>query len=347
MKIFIDESGIFRRAENRSYSISCIGALVIPDCYYNKVIKKYLKLRGSLPKDKNGEVKGRMLNEQKVALVIELLRRNDALFEAVLIDMNMQDDSFIQEQKVFLRNNYTSRLSDKGKDKYKRIIKKLNSMLDAMSTQLFIQFSLTTTLVNRVLQHAPTYYSLRQPKELGAFEWYVDAKGKNGVIDAEKWWRLTVSPFLSTLSKNEEEGGIYIEYGDYSYYDNAFGVMIEDHPKIEGNKSTNGIDTCKVLSCFNFMPQYNPGLELVDILANSLRRALMGNLQESGWHSLPEIIIHRKDQPSIPMIIFSNGGDIRRHAPYQQIYDKLNPGKKSLLTQRASNLAKKELEGLQ
>jgi hypothetical protein len=36
------------------------------------------------------------------------------------------------------------------------------------------------------------------------------------------------------------------------------------------------------------------GLELVDILTNGTRRALMGNLQRSGWIRIPELMIHRK-----------------------------------------------------
>lgn len=342
MKIFIDESGVFRKTENRSYSISCIGSLVIANCYYPKLIKKYLEIRPSLPKDIKGEVKGKMLNEKQVSRIIDLLRRNDALFEAVLIDMNMQDDMYLQEQRNILRENHSNRLSESTQNRYKRTLKMLNSRLDAMSPQLFVQFTLTTKLINRVLQHAPTYFSQRQPKELGEFEWYVDAKGKNGITNAEKWWRLTVSPFLSTLSKNDEEGGVHIRYGDYSYYDNTYGAEINDHPPIEGGSSSNGTDLRKVFSNFNFMSDYNYGLELVDIVTNTLRRALMGNLQESGWHNLPEIIIRRQDQLSIPIILFSDGEDVIRHAPYQRIYNKLNPGRKSMLTCKVSKLVARE-----
>lgn len=343
MKIFIDESGVFRKAENRSYSVSCIGSLVIASCYYPKLIKKYLKIRPFLPKDANGEVKGKKLHEQQVSKIIDLLRRNDALFEAILIDMNMQDDTYLQEQKKILIDNHSNRLSESTQNRYKRTLKMLDAKLEEMSPQLFVQFILTTKLLNRVLQHAPTYFSQRQPKELGEFEWYVDAKGKNGITNAEKWWRITVTPFLSTISKNDEEGGMHIKHGDYSYYDKAYGVEINDHFPIEDGAS-NGTDLRKVFSKFNFMSEYNYGLELVDIITNALRRALMGNLQESGWQNLPEIIIRRQDQPSIPIILFSDGEDVIRHAPYQSIYNKLNPGKKSMLTNKVSKLVANEVD---
>lgn len=344
MKIFIDESGVFSKSENRSYSISCIGALVIASCYYPELTKKYLEIRPSLPKDNKGEVKGKMLNEQQVSGIIDLLWRNDAFFEAVLIDMNMQDDMFLQEQKNILRENHSNRLSKTAKNRYKRMLKMLNSRIDAMSPQLFVQFTLTTKLLSRVLQHAPTYFSLRQPKELGSFEWYVDAKGKNGITKAEEWWSQTVSPFLSTLSRKEEEGGMHIKYGDYSYYDKAYGAEINDHPPIDVANTPNGTDLSKVFSNINFMSDYNSGLELVDIVTNALRRALMGNLQENGWHNLPEIIIRRQTRPSIPFILFSEGEDVIMHAPYKSIYNKLNPGRKSMLTNKASKLAANEID---
>lgn len=191
MKIFIDESGSFSRASGTGYSVSCVGALVIADCHFQRLEKKYLQIRPSLPKDRNGEVKGRLLNEQQVSKIIDLLRRNDALFEAVLIDMNIQDENVLKEQKDILKENHRNRLSAQTQGKYRRTLQMLDEKLEAMSPQLFAQFALTTKLLNRVLQHATTYFSMRQPKELGNFEWYVDAKGVDGITMAGRRRRMS------------------------------------------------------------------------------------------------------------------------------------------------------------
>jgi hypothetical protein len=45
---------------------------------------------------------------------------------------------------------------------------------------------------------------------------------------------------------------------------------------------------------FRFSCEAEPGLELVDILVNGTRRALMGNLKLEGWRSIPELMIHRR-----------------------------------------------------
>jgi hypothetical protein len=39
-----------------------------------------------------------------------------------------------------------------------------------------------------------------------------------------------------------------------------------------------------------------PGLELVDILSNAVRRAIRGNLQFSGWRNIRSLMIHRPHQ---------------------------------------------------
>lgn len=88
MKIFIDESGNFTIPSAGS-SISVMGALVVPEARIDRLFRKYSRLRGSLPKDK-GEVKGRLLSEAQTAKVLDLLRRNNCIFEAVAIDMGLE-----------------------------------------------------------------------------------------------------------------------------------------------------------------------------------------------------------------------------------------------------------------
>ncbi len=46
---------------------------------------------------------------------------------------------------------------------------------------------------------------------------------------------------------------------------------------------------------FGFSSQPEPGLELVDIVTNALRRGLVGHLGEAGWLPLRSLMIHRSD----------------------------------------------------
>jgi len=99
MKIYIDESGTFKKSKDRDFSISCVGALVLPEYSEEKIFRKYQELRNHFQKISDGEIKGRSLNEPQIAKVIDLLRRNSALYEAVLIDMNTQDEEKLHAQK--------------------------------------------------------------------------------------------------------------------------------------------------------------------------------------------------------------------------------------------------------
>src|SRR5262245_34053887 len=85
MQIFIDESGTFVLPSNGS-NISLVGALIIPDRRLRYIEKRYAKLRSQLPKEK-GEVKGRLLAEEQVDLVVSMLADQQILFEACAIDL--------------------------------------------------------------------------------------------------------------------------------------------------------------------------------------------------------------------------------------------------------------------
>ena len=335
MKIYIDESGTFKKANDKGYSISCVGTLVIPDWSSKRLFKKYEALRRSLPKIKTGEVKGRLLNEQHVATVIDLLRRNNVLFEAILIDMNLQDSDELTEQINQLKENHTHKLSPVALEKNSDWINSLLAKLDSMSSQLFVQMMLATRLIERTIQHSTAYYSQRAPKELGGIEWHVDAKSKNGITSAESWWRETIGPFLASRSHSSPSG--QIPYGDYSHYDAAYGALADD--------GAMGHDLSKVFYDLHFSSKIDYGLELVDILTNALRRALMGNLKEEGWQGLPDLVI-RTSEESFQFILFSDASDFTRdNVPYFSVYKKLRHGRKAMLSRSSSKLAEAELAG--
>ncbi len=58
--------------------------------------------------------------------------------------------------------------------------------------------------------------------------------------------------------------------------------------------------------CFRFSSEPEPGLELVDIVTNALRRGLVGNLNEKGWLPLRGLMIHRSDVYMSPVGLVSD-----------------------------------------
>lgn len=322
MKIFIDESGAFIKSTDGSPAISCVGTLVIPDWSLPKLMRKYEQVRPSLPKNGKGEVKGRLLNEAQVARVIDLLKRNNTLFEASLIDMNVQDEDQLAAQIKILKENHTSHMSPLGLEKNAEWLKRVLTSFDSMNSQLLVQFLLTTKLLHRTIQHATAYYSQRAPKELTSIEWFIDAKNENGITKAESWWRETVGPFLASISKTEP--AMSFPCGDYSYYDSAYGADIEDEDR--------GHDMLKIFSNLTFKSEIDYGLELVDIVTNTLRRALSGNLQESGWQGLPDLVIQTKEESFQFMVFSGEGAFTKNKAPYKKTYNKLCHGRKPMIS---------------
>ncbi len=85
MHIFIDESGTFVLPSTAN-NVSLVGALVIPDRRLPYIEKRYSKIRSRLPKEK-GEVKGRLMGESDIDLVVSMLAEQQVLFEACAIDL--------------------------------------------------------------------------------------------------------------------------------------------------------------------------------------------------------------------------------------------------------------------
>ena len=84
MHVFIDESGSFSGFQEKSVDV--VAALAIPDTTLPKLTAKYMKICSDLPK-KNGEVKGKSLNEKQVASIVGLLARYHVILEVSATDL--------------------------------------------------------------------------------------------------------------------------------------------------------------------------------------------------------------------------------------------------------------------
>lgn len=154
-------------------------------------------------------------------------------------------------------------------------LRRLTKTLRELSLQLYIQFMLQTDLIHRTLRHALLYYVQRDPEELGKFQWIVDAKQKGQATSVEHWWEEILKPFLATLSIQEPH--VVLEGADYKYLDKFRVPLSEWDPRLPG-QSNEGTDLKQIFADFKYNDGINFGLELVDILTNAVRRALMNNL---------------------------------------------------------------------
>ncbi|OCC02403.1 hypothetical protein BA190_24065 [Labrys sp. WJW] len=311
MHIFIDESGTFSGIGKRN-SISLVGALVIPDHRMAKVILKYSKLRPSLPMH-NGEVKGRLLGEHHYENIISILQRNEVIFEVVMMDGGMHVEADILAHKRSQEDAITQHLTEAHTAEIHSLLWGHRQELEAMPPPLYCQSVLTVRLLRLALETGTLYHCQRHPKELGAFHWVFDAKDLlPGLTPWERWFSFGVLPQLESQSMKEPAGRI--EWGDYSYFDrfklvggiSAYKRQFLAHPIDE---RIPPVDIKMIMTeDMRFLSASHPGLELVDIVTNGVRRALKGNLRKKAWGLIPSLMIDRKNG-GVEVVVLTNTPD--------------------------------------
>lgn len=317
MHIYIDESGTFRPGAAKS-SVSVVGALIVPD-YRAKVIEsKYVKLRPGLPKER-GEVKGKLLSECDVASVVTILERNQAVFEVVAIDLARQLPEDVQRHQHGQAEGIIAGLTAQHHPNMWAASLDQKARLERMSPQLYVQSVVMFEAVQQALELGTMYFSQRQPRELENFKWRIDAKGKGAITDWEDWWKEIVMPALQ--SKSIREPMACVEFGDYSYFARHIGDIPDWLPPREpsARASDDAINLRSVLmEDFAFSAGSEFGLELVDILTNATRRALIGNLQPQGFAPIASLMIHRT-QHYIRVVSLGPEPEVRVRVPFGQV----------------------------
>lgn len=337
MHIFIDESGTFTGDPSRP-GISVVGALVIPEARLARVERQYSALRPDLPKDR-GEVKGRLLREPDVHSVVSMLVRNDVLLEISAVDMGMHSGAAVTAHQQRQAELITASITARHHPSLRAQMWDLRGRLERMTPQLYVQSVATFELIAHVMDHATLFYCQRIPKELAAFHWVIDGKGKGKVTDWESWWSLVVLPVLQSRSLRHPLP--MFEEGDYSHFE-RFRMEVPEYmrphippdPRRRGSNETN--DLRKIITeSFRFSSDPEPGLELADIVVNATRRALAGNLDIAGWGDIRRLMIHRA-QHYIQVVALRGARHRRERPPYMPVLRHFSEGGKDMLAPRFS-----------
>lgn len=297
MHTFIDETGSFS-GFGIPKSLSLIGALVVPGTRLAKLEKAYLKRRVDLPKH-NGEVKGRLLDEAQILSLTRLLRENSAIFKATAVDFAYHSEAGLTTFKKGQAEKITGGLTDEHEEALKKQMWEFRRRFESYSLPLVVQTILTFQFLPAVLEMSMMYFSTRRPQELGAFHWVVDAKGNMDTpIDWENWWSKMVLPFTETRGYSKPLRELPI--GDYSHMKRFETPITPFQRKMARRKEDDNRPAYNLKMIFDedfkFSKEPVPGLELVDIVTNATRRALVGNLRKEGWNEIPTLMIHQNPQ---------------------------------------------------
>lgn len=298
MHIFIDESGTFTGTGANAPAVSTLGALILASHRLPKLFRKYERLRVNLPKSPKGEVKGSKLDEAQVAAVVELLWKNGAIFCASMIDLAGHTAEEIAGHRERRGASLAANLTDGHTQELRDGVSALQDRMARFSDQLYVQGVVTIDLLYRIMQDMIVYHCQRFPKELAEFHWVIDAKDPAVVTDWEDWWSKTLVIWLQAMSL--ERPGAMLPGGDYRHFRrfifDELPAYLRDVAPPGDRTYGAGVNLQLVYGeSFRFSSQPEPGLELVDIVTNALRRGLVGNLGEAGWLPLRSLMIHRSD----------------------------------------------------
>lgn len=326
MLVFIDESGSFSGFGRTSqHSLAAVGALSIPHGQLVKLTRKYETLRRRFPLDR-GEVKGRLLGEEDVAAVIDLLRRNSAILELTVADVRAHSEEGVRSYRDELAVIMEGRKPRFNADAQVEIEEAVTQIRKS-APQLFLQAIATMDVLEKVIEHTPMYFAQRQPHELGVFEWIVDAKDRDKTTNWERWWSSYCRGLLAARSKLRPRP--VLDGADYTHFDRAFDA---------GRDGEEGTDLSLLMSNIRFSSAPEVGLELVDIVTNAVRRALSGNLADAGWRDIPRIMIHRRGH-YIGVMGLEGAAQMKSEPDYARVVRRFNEGGRTMITPRFQRMA--------
>ena len=239
-------------------------------------------------------MKGRLTDESDIPTLIELLRRNDCLLEIVGIDLNAHTALDVDSHKFELARVMLAGTSSAHHPNVHQLVNDLARRITSLPNQLYVQSSVLIELMRNTCENAVNYYAQRQPRELSAFHWVIDGKSKTGLTEGENLWASIVMPLL--MAKSVEQPMALFEGGDFSFFDKFNRPPPSWLPIPIGATDTVTDIKQLLMEDFRYSSSIEPGLELVDVLVNAARRALIGHLDSHGWSTLPSLMIHRHQQ---------------------------------------------------
>jgi hypothetical protein len=180
------------------------------------------------------------------------------------------------------------------RDHHPNLIQELlgyQASMKALPEQLFLQVFCIWELIPRLVETATMYYAQRRPSELGSFVWRVDAKDRS-VTSMERLWTILIGPVIMAKSDVSPMG--MIPAADYSYYERFDVAPPDGTVRVHGHYYT---DMRKVLrEDFEFASSESDlGLQMADIVASILTRALNGTLHPAGWRSFGSLFVRRRE----------------------------------------------------
>jgi len=290
VNVFIDEGGRFIPGD--SWSVVC--ALSLPHQCTGRARREISFLSKGWEK-KEGEIKGELVTPEQLTILVDCLFRHDAILHCVACDVSKHDSNQISDHKNDQAERITRGLSA---DFYPQLIKEvwaLRREVERMSEQLYVQSVLMRELVCIASEELSLYFAQRKPKELGNFQWFIDAKDPTGETPQERWWKDVLGPLIESRSKRKPFS--MVDSPNFNY---RFHLKNYTFKRVAGNgdiEKEEGIDIKKMFTeATSFVDSRSDILiQAVDVLTSYTRRSLRSkSIDDEILREVGRLQIHRK-----------------------------------------------------
>ena len=344
MRIYIDEAGPFLPPTSPRPLFSLVLALIIPRAAESEILNEFLRLRDTWSKQ-TVEIKGSTLDESQTAALIGLLLRYETFVEFITLDTNMHPDAVVHELKNRQADAITANVTREHHPGPIPHLHQLGESIREMSNQLFLQIFATWELVIRTIREGTLYFVQRLPEELGDIAWIVDRKDRT-LTAMEDTWSTLILPMAESAFAREPLG--CLEGEDYSHFEAKYLVTEETAaPKMRSHirwirsiygqslGTGHGFDARGILTDrLTFENSHDRlGLQLADMLATILRRALNDRLQYHGWKDFGGLLV-RHENPGHGFIAVGRGPETALHGHAKRVCQILDARGKSMLVDR-------------
>jgi hypothetical protein len=343
MRTFIDEAGNFVAPADGQSLFSLVLALVVPGSIEAKLFDDFSRLLESWP-HKEAEIKGSKLDESQAAQLIGLVSGYDVFVKFFAVDMATHTDALVTDFKARQADGVTANLTP---EHHPPIVAQLQALADAirrMPNQLFLQAFLMIDLVLKVIEESTLYYVQRLPAELGSIAWIIDRKNRT-ITEMESTWSTLVLPMSE--SHFARKPLVALIGADYSHFDAHYGI-VADNAEIARHLrwmreayGIRSVDQSPGLNAGLLLSEQREfadsasslGLQLADMLATILRRALNNRLQSPGWARFGRLLIAENSTPFLQLgPPDSRGGTMSGQV--EKVWPALRSGNKSMLVRK-------------
>jgi Protein of unknown function (DUF3800) len=345
MRIFIDEAGNFVVPTGGQSLFSHVLALVIPSSIENDLFHGFLRLRDTWPNNAV-EIKGSKLDEPQAAQLIDLVSHYDVFVKFYAVDMATHGDGVVGAFKARQADAITARLTLEHHPPIVAQLEGLAEVIRRMPNQLFVQAFLVIELVLKVIEESTLYYVQRLPGELGSIAWIIDRKNRT-LTEMEDTWSTLILPMSE--GHFAQHPLPTLKGADYSHFDVRYGINPKDEEMkrhIEWTREAYGIrdaDQPPGLNAGLLLSEQREfadsasslGLQLTDMLATALRRALNNRLQFPGWKHFGRLLIADSSTPILQFGPPDGRAGRLRGQQIEKVWKALKSGNRSMLLRAA------------